>query len=89
MKFEWLLDELKGNHLLCLKSESALFFRGTLSREDSGRRIWQSFPEREPTEVSGDLEIARRQCEEFVRKLTVLQLYGGQNDNGKESILNR
>jgi hypothetical protein len=69
MKFEWLLDDLKGNHLLCLKRDRSSFFRGTLSPECHGKRFWQPFPEGEPHEVSADLQTAQRQCEAMVRQL--------------------
>lgn len=69
MFFEWLLDDLKGNHILCLTRERCLFLRGTLSPEGNGKRLWQPFPDGEPTEVCGNLEIARHQCEEMVRQL--------------------
>ena len=63
MKFQWLKDDLKDNHLLCVTADRCLFFRGTLSAEDNGKRLWRPFPEGEPQEVHGDLESARRQCE--------------------------
>ncbi|PTR14474.1 hypothetical protein C8R31_106147 [Nitrosospira sp. Nsp2] len=74
MKFEWLLDEVNDTHLLCVKGDRSLFFRGKLSGEINGRRIWQPFPKGEPKEVSGDLEIARRRCESMVRELAVHEL---------------
>jgi hypothetical protein len=66
MKFEWLRDDRKGNHLLCLAEQRSLFFRGTLSSERGGKRLWQPFPEGELQEVSADLKKAQRQCEEIV-----------------------
>ncbi len=69
MKFEWLKDDLKGNHLLCLAGERSLFFRGTLLSEDRGRRFWEPFPKGERQEVSGDLKSAQRRCEVMVQEL--------------------
>lgn len=66
MKFDWLRDDLKGSHLLCLVEHRSLFFRGTLSAEKGGKRFWQPFPEGELKEVSADLKSAQRQCEEMV-----------------------
>jgi hypothetical protein len=63
MKFQWLKDDLKDNHLLCIATNRSLFFRGTLSAEYNGKRLWRSFPKGEPQEVYGDLESAQRQCE--------------------------
>ena len=57
MKFEWLKDEVKGNYLLCLTGYRSLFFRGTLSPEDNGKRFWQPFPKGESREI-GDLDTA-------------------------------
>ena len=67
MKFQWLKDDLKGNHLLCLEGHRSLFFRGMLCAKDNGRRLWQPFPKGEPLEVYGDLESAQRCCEAMVR----------------------
>jgi hypothetical protein len=66
MKFEWLCDDLKGNHLLCRVEHRSLFFRGTLSPVKGGKRLWQPFPKGELQEVSADLKSAQRQCEEIV-----------------------
>lgn len=74
MKFEWLLDDLKDNHLLCIKRDRASFFRGTLSPEVNGRRFWRPFPEAEPQEVCGDLQVAKRHCEAMVRQQSVIEL---------------
>jgi hypothetical protein len=68
MKFEWLKDDLKDNHLLCIATNRSLFFRGTLSPECNGKRWWQPFPEGEPQEVYGDLPRAQRHCEAMVRE---------------------
>lgn len=65
MKFEWLRDEVKDHHLLCLAEHRSLFFRGTLSAEKEGKRFWQAFPSGELREVSPDLKRAQRQCEEI------------------------
>lgn len=74
MKFEWLQDEVNDTHFLCLKRDRGLFFRGKLSGEISGRRFWYPFPEGEPKEVPGDLQIARRRCESMVQELAVQEL---------------
>jgi DNA-directed RNA polymerase subunit N (RpoN/RPB10) len=66
MQFEWLEDP-QDNHLLCLLRERCLFSCGTLSPEDNGIRIWNPFPEGEPQEVCGDLEVARYCCEIMTR----------------------
>jgi hypothetical protein len=77
MQFEWLLDEVKGHHLLCVQRERSVFLCGTLSREDDGRRFWQPFSAGASCEeVYGDLQTAKRQCETIVRQLSVLERAG-------------
>ena len=63
MESEWIWDDHKGNHLLCIVRQRCLFFRGTLSSEKNGKRVWQPFPEGEPQEVAGDLQSAKEYCE--------------------------
>ncbi|SEL27012.1 hypothetical protein SAMN05216387_107138 [Nitrosovibrio tenuis] len=69
MKFQWLKDDLKDNHLLCIATNRSLFFRGTLSPEFEGKRLWQPFPKGEPQEVHGDLVSAQRRCEVLAEEL--------------------
>jgi hypothetical protein len=70
MKFEWLKDDLKDNHLLCVAGYRSVFFRGTLSQEYNGKRLWRPFPNGDPQEVYGDLQRAQRYCEAMVRELS-------------------
>ena len=58
MEFQWLKDDLKDNYLLCIAANRGLFFRGTLSAEHNGKRLWQPFPNGEPSEIYGDLKSA-------------------------------
>lgn len=74
MQFEWLRDDLKDNHLLCLRRDRSVFFRGTLSPEDNGKRFWKPFPTGEPQEVCGNLQAAKRRCEAMVQHLDGTEL---------------
>jgi hypothetical protein len=69
MKFEWLNDGLKGNHLLCVVQYRSVFFRGTLSSEYNGKRLWRPFPNGDPQEIYGDLLSAQRYCEAMVQEM--------------------
>jgi hypothetical protein len=66
MKFEWLKDAPTGNYLLCVAQHRSAFFRGTLSPEYNGKRLWRPFPNGDPQEVCGDLQRAQRCCEAMV-----------------------
>jgi hypothetical protein len=68
MKFEWLKDDPTGNYLLCVVQYRSTFFRGKLSPEYNGKRLWRPFPNGDPREVDGDLQSAQRYCEATVRE---------------------
>ena len=77
MEFQWLKDDLKDNYLLCVSTNRSLFFRGTLSAEHNGKRLWQPFPKGKPQEVYGDLKSAQHQCEAMICELSQISLAHG------------